>query len=588
MQGKHSVLIEFLTCLALTAQAALGGSWATYGHDGRRSGWAAEEKTLSPGNVSQLRLQWKVKLDNEPYSLAALTAPLVATHVATENGVRSVVYIAGVGGTVFAVDARTGEQLWTRALRLTTTPRKAGLQGTFLCPAGITATPVIDERAGTIYEIAADGALYGLDLATGSVTFGPVPFVAPFARSWSLNLFEGSVYTSISLGCGGGRPGVYAADVGNPRQPRLREVLLSDNFSAGIWGRGGVIIGDNGKLYGATADGDPDPQHGNFSNMVVAVSAKDLTVSDYFLPANWKYLKKKDLDEGSASPVWFTWRHRNFIVHGSKDGVIYLLDADHLGGADHQTPLFSIRLGNDNEECCDGTGIWGSLSSSMDADGNTWIYVPMGGPPAAQGPKFPTANGANVHGSIMAFKVQSDPRTGNPTLSPAWISGDFDLPDPPVIANGVLFALSNGENARQRGGEAKRFLDTHPAVLKALDARTGQELFNSGTAMTAWVHFSALAIADGRVYAVDHDSNLYSFGLGDASSGPAVSQTQPPPLRGAGLLGASELSGSWVQEAQNQDRILKIWVKRAAVSASLGLFMAMLGLWAGLRKAARE
>jgi PQQ-like domain len=27
------------------------------------------------------------------------------------------------------------------------------------------------------------------------------------------------------------------------------------------------------------------------------------------------------------------------------------------------------------------------------------------------------------------------------------------------------------------------------------------------------VHFSGLAIADGKIYAVDHDSNVYCFGL---------------------------------------------------------------------------
>jgi outer membrane protein assembly factor BamB len=55
--------------------------------------------------------------------------------------------------------------------------------------------------------------------------------------------------------------------------------------------------------------------------------------------------------------------------------------------------------------------------------------------------------------------------------------------------------------------------NTHTAVLHALDAATGKELYNSGTAMTSWVHFSGLALADGHIYAVDHDSNVYCFGL---------------------------------------------------------------------------
>jgi outer membrane protein assembly factor BamB len=145
--------------------------------------------------------------------------------------------------------------------------------------------------------------------------------------------------------------------------------------------------------------------------------------------------------------------------------------------------------------------------------GQTWLYVPMGGPRGASAAAFPLTNGDAPHGSIMAFKVVADPQTQNPRLEPAWISGDFSIPEPPVLANGVLFALSTGENAVQKGGEAKRLLNTQPAVLRGLDAATGKELFNSKDAITTWVHFSGLSIANGQVYVVDHDSNVYAFGL---------------------------------------------------------------------------
>jgi hypothetical protein len=51
------------------------------------------------------------------------------------------------------------------------------------------------------------------------------------------------------------------------------------------------------------------------------------------------------------------------------------------------------------------------------------------------------------------------------------------------------------------------------AVLYALDGRTGQELYNSGSAIGSWVHFSGLAIAEGRVFSVDYESQVYCFGL---------------------------------------------------------------------------
>jgi outer membrane protein assembly factor BamB len=111
-------------------------------------------------------------------------------------------------------------------------------------------------------------------------------------------------------------------------------------------------------------------------------------------------------------------------------------------------------------------------------------------------------------------------------LSPAWISGDFNIPDPVVIANGVVFALSTGENVRQtkEGGvinwtkltlltaEQRKEL-TSRAVLYALDAKTGRVLYQSGDAMDSWVHFSGLAVANGLVFAVDYRSNIYCFGV---------------------------------------------------------------------------
>ena len=46
-----------------------------------------------------------------------------------------------------------------------------------------------------------------------------------------------------------------------------------------------------------------------------------------------------------------------------------------------------------------------------------------------------------------------------------------------------------------------------------LDAKTGKTLYESDSDMESWTHFSGLAIANGRVYVVDHDSHLYCFGL---------------------------------------------------------------------------
>jgi hypothetical protein len=261
---------------------------------------------------------------------------------------------------------------------------------------------------------------------------------------------------------------------------------------------------------------------------VAAAALDSLKVIDYFLPPNWSYLNRKDFDLGSASPVFFGWRDRYLVAHGAKEGVVYLMDADSLGSKDHQTTLYSSpRLGNDAAECCSGLGIWGGLSTARDTDGQTWIYVPMGGPPAKGGVKFPVESGDASKGSIMAFRIAADARTQNPMLEPAWIAGGFASPEPVVIAGDVVLALSNGENPVQKGGEKGRLQNTRPAVLKALDAKTGKELYNSGTSISSWVHFTGLAVAGGKIYLVDHDSNVYCFGV-------PAGKSNETPARGEG------------------------------------------------------
>ncbi len=187
------------------------------------------------------------------------------------------------------------------------------------------------------------------------------------------------------------------------------------------------------------------------------------------------------------------------------------MDADSLGGQDHSTPLFvTPPLGNDERSCCKGKGIWGALSTWEDKEGQRWIYVPVGGPLSKGAPNFPLNNGPNPSGSIAAFRVGLDAASGKAVLIPAWVSGDFNLPSPVVVANGVIFALSTGENADQN---TDRLKNTRPASLLALDAKTGRVLYHSGNLIHTWMHFSSLAVADGRVYAVDHDSWVYCFGL---------------------------------------------------------------------------
>jgi len=492
--------------------------WGTFAHDPQRTGWAFEETRISPDSVSQMKLVWKTKLGSEPYSLYNISPPIVVGNVPTGKGLRAVVYTQSLlNGTVFALDAQTGEELWNRKFQVGMTAiaqRDGGYQyqGGMLCPPGAAGSPVADKASNLLYVVSPYGKLYGLDLGSGEIRYPGTQFVVPFSKVSNLILVNGVIYTTLAQGCGDARSGFYAIDVHDKNNPKLYQGLTAVGGSAGPWGHG-AAFGTNGRIYGGTADGNFDPQNGTYSNALVGMSADTLKFVDYYLPVNWRILQQRDFDMGAAAPVFFGWKNHNIVAHGAKESIITLLDADNLGGADHQTPLYKgPRLGNDAQSGLLGHGIWGGISMTRDNEGNTWLLAPVGGPPAKEAPKFPFVNGPVTHGSVMAFQVVADPKTGNPILEPEWISSDLDMPDGVVSANGVVFALGTGSNEVQRGGDAVRMSTNHPAILKAFDLKTGKDLWNSGTSIESWMHFSGLAISGGSVFVVDHDANVYNFG----------------------------------------------------------------------------
>ena len=208
-------------------------------------------------------------MKNEPRSLAALTAPVVADGVTTPTGIRSVVYVAGSSDNLNALDAATGKLIWSRTFESHVLPKDAGM---WLCPNNLNATPTIDKARGLIYAIAADGKFYGLDLGTGETRIGPVQFVPAYSKDWSLNLSNDIVYTSISQGCGGARSGIYSMDIRHPNRPVIHDLLVAKS-GAGIWGRGGVAIGADGRIYASTGDGEFNPAEGEYGSSLIAVAS---------------------------------------------------------------------------------------------------------------------------------------------------------------------------------------------------------------------------------------------------------------------------------------------------------------------------
>jgi outer membrane protein assembly factor BamB len=507
-----------LSALLTAQQSAPVDDWLTWGYDQQRTGWNRAETMLNKENVAGLQLKWRTQLDIVPKDvvLSTSTAPLVAQSVITPQGSKDLVFVLGSNDTVYSIDAATGNIVWKKNFPNSLKPVQ---DPTYLCPNTANTTPVIDKQASIIYLITSDGKLRGLSLANGAERMAPTDFVPPHARTWSLNLIDGVIYTPVARGCGRAVSNFTAMDIRNPAHPIVK-YNTSTGRPAGAWGLGGMVLGPKG-LYAQTADGPYDPAAGKFGDSLLVMDLKDLQLVDSFTPGHWQMLNTKDLDLGSASPVVFPFQKWQLVAGSSKEAVIYLLDADAIGGtvdgernaaADHHTPLHASRWANDEQQLW-GRGVWGAMATWEDAQGGRWLVVPMWGAPSKASPKFEYSYGAVEKGSVMAFKLAV--QDGKPTLIPAWMSRDMHVPEPPAIANGVVYVIATGENTRQGGFflPEVRAKPVDHAILYAFDATTGRELYSSGDLVDSWTHFNGPAVAKGRVYFTTHDGKVYAFGL---------------------------------------------------------------------------
>jgi outer membrane protein assembly factor BamB len=550
------VLVSLSLPVTGRAQAGATSEWLTWGYDQERSGWNRAETTLSKDNVSQLTLQWTTQLSTPPkeIALSTLTAPLVVEGVATPQGRRTLVFVVGSNDTVFAIDAETGKIVWLKGFENPLTPPQAA---TWLCSNTQNATPVVDKQRGIIFFNTSDGKLRGLSLGNGEQKLTPIDFVTPFARNWSLNLIDNVIYTPTARGCGGAMANITAMDVSDLAHPRISRLYTSGGRPAGAWGRGGVVKGPKG-IITQTADGLFDPGAGIFGETVLALAPKELRIVDSFTPSNWKYLNSRDLDFGSSGPVVFPFQGRTLVATIAKEAVLYLLDANNLGGTDHATPLNQLRLGND-EVMLGGRGVWGAIATAADPQGRRFVYVPMWGPPSKETPPFKFSYGDAPKGSVMAIEISA--QGDKVTATPTWMSRDMHVPDPPVVANGVVYAIQTGENTVQNpqpGGDVRNDPPPAPAgaaqpnapaagaaaapggrgavdpaaaaialqraakfratpvtnlVLYAFDAATGKQLYPSEKLIPGWVHYGEPVVAAGKVFVVTWDAKVYAFGL---------------------------------------------------------------------------
>lgn len=395
----------------------------TYHYDNLRTGWNSHEEQLTPAAVKSTHfgVLYTTALDD-----IVDTQPLVVPDQTITGGLHpgkyDVVYVATESNTVYAIDANSGAVLLSQ-------PLGAPFAGWGV---GINGTPVIDRSSNTMYVLAyttVSGVpayqVHALDL--GKLT----DKVAPPTVSASHTLTDGSSFSFIAgwqrqrpaLLLAGGN--LYAAfgsfgDWGGPNSrgwvlgwstPSLtalpnsqlnnRLVTTPDAlFLSSVWMSGyGIAADPAGNLYFVTGNSDVQftplgtnvgqylttyqgaPTFGNIQNSVVSVPPDLSGVRDLFTPWAQTGLDQVDADYGSGGAMLLPDVHGpvpHLVAAAGKDGKMYILNRDHLGG--YNPPQF-------------GSGAIDTVVAEVNI-GACWC-----GPSYfdSEGPYIVSSGGANVH-----------------------------------------------------------------------------------------------------------------------------------------------------------------------------------------------
>jgi outer membrane protein assembly factor BamB len=358
----------------------------------------------TPG-LSSPKIAWTANLDGAVYA-----SPLIVDGhvlVATENN------------TVYSLDLFSGSVVWKNHLGQ---PVDAGSLpcGNIGPVTGITGTPAADPATGRLYVVAFlhshHHMLFALSLADGSLVSQrdvDPPLSDPTVQQERGALAIGSGYVYVPLGGLEGDCGFYhgyleAVPLAGGPIPTYR---VATTREAGIWSPQGATIASSGSVFVVTGNGAPAYNFG-YSDAVLEFSP-DLHLRTYFAPSNWESLNAGDTDLGSVGATLVP--SLGVVVAVGKEGVVYVLRMDHLGGIGGQLAARAV---------C--SGAWGGTATLGQI-----VYVPCSsGLYAVE---------ISTSGLGVAWHVQQ-PVLGSPILA----AGAVWAIEP---SSGILFALNPATGA---------------------------------------------------------------------------------------------------------------------------------------------
>jgi putative pyrroloquinoline-quinone binding quinoprotein/ASPM-SPD-2-Hydin domain-containing protein/putative pyrroloquinoline-quinone-binding quinoprotein len=521
--------------LPVVHTAAAHADEVTVSQNNLRTGWDPDEPGLAPvsdggpvGSATFGQL-FETRLNGEIYAQPIVVGDTVI--VATETN------------HVYGVNAATGAVEWSNYLGPAQT--SAELHCNDLTPdVGVTSTPVYDPTTGTVYLVAAvhSGSVtaqpaidvFALDAQTGTVRPGwPVPIQgSPYndpgvkfdplteRQRAGLLLLGGSIYVGFASYCDYLPYAGYVAGVSTTSRKVLLwsdEVGVTDN-QGGIWQSGGGLMSDgSGRIFVATGNGVSPPAGSGASapqalgDSVVRLNVGangELTPADFFSPANAPTLDANDEDFGAGGPVGLpfgTAALPDLLVQAGKDGRVFLLDRDDLGGRE-QGPG-----GTDDDVSESGPygGQWGhpavfgpgpTVSASTSDD---YVYY-VGENDQMRYLQF----GQNGSTPELTDVANSSTTFGYSSGSPV-VTSNGDDPASAVIWEVYASGVTGADGT----------LEAFPAVPSSSCTSAAQCTISPiwSAPIGTVTNFPVAATDSGHVYVGNRDGDLYGFGSPDAA-----------------------------------------------------------------------
>jgi len=430
--------------------------WTQFGADVSSSGASLAATGITAANIASLSRR-QVHLDG------TVDASAIYLHDAHVNGsAHDVFFVTTTYGETIAVDANTGDILWTYI-----PPGFSSWAGT----AQITnSTPAADPDRQFLYAAAPNGAIQKLAVADGHAVWTTAITLLPSREKIAspLRVYRGRVIAVTGGYVGDADPYQGHVAILDAQTGALLHVwnsLCSDRAGliqpsscqssrSAIWGRAGAVIDPaTGNIFVATGNG---PYNGrtDWGDSVIELDPDATRVLANYTPADQARLDATDLDVGSTSPVLLG---SGLVAQGGKDALIRVLRLDDIAGAAAHTGGESQMVPTPSRNMMfTAPAVWRDRA-------DTWLFAADGGGTAAWTLR---------DGKLTAMWSNSTTGTS------------------PVVAGGLLYIYDTG------------------GVLRVYDPRTGRDVASLPCGAGHW---NSPIVVDGRIALPEGNANAHAL-----------------------------------------------------------------------------